>query len=356
MRKQILCLCVAILFLLSGCGNPTAEQQTSDSTRSTIATPSVTTTTAQTANTSTDALVTTITSTATSSNSNQSVTTIGSTASHTTFTSASHASITTQTVTTTQSTTAATSIVAPEEITFKATVRENSQNKTMAGITVTVYTNGNPTPAGSGVTDENGVARITLLKSNSYRVVLSNLPKGYEANAEYIFASQTVNITIRKAAVQNEADHSQAQYAVGKKMTNFTLMDTDGNTYKLYDLLEENQLVVLDFWFTTCEPCKSEFPYFEAVANTYSDKMKLLAINPINNANDITRFRKQLNANSKTAVTFPMMKDTCNLYLGFGVSTYPTTVFIDSSGTVRDIHIGAYDSEMAFLTAVKRYI
>ena len=350
MRKQIICLCVAILFLLSGCGNPTAEQQTSDSTTSTTTTTIVTTTTESPKSTSLDSLVTTITSTATSYHGNQSETTIGSTASHTTVTTASSDNTTTQTVTTTQSTTTAASVATPEEITFKATVRENNQNKTMAGITVTVYTNGNPTPAGSGVTDENGVARITLLKSNSYRVVLSNLPHGYEANAEYFFASQTVNITIRKAAVQNESDHSQAQYAVGKKMTDFTLTDTDGNTYKLYDLLEQNQLVVLDFWYTTCEPCKSEFPYFEAVANKYSDKMTLLAIDPIDSVNSITRLRNQLN------VTFPMMRDTCNLYKGFDVYTYPTTVFIDSSGTIVDIHVGAYESEMAFLTAVKRYI
>ena len=109
-------------------------------------------------------------------------------------------------------------------------------------------------------------------------------------------------------------------------------------------------MVVLDFWYTTCEPCKSEFPYFEAVANKYSDKMTLLAIDPIDSVNSITRLRNQLN------VTFPMMRDTCNLYKGFDVYTYPTTVFIDSSGTIVDIHVGAYESEMAFLTAVKRYI
>ena len=143
---------------------------------------------------------------------------------------------------------------------------------------------------------------------------------------------------------------SLAQYAVGKKMTNFTLTDTDGNAYKLYDLLKEKQLVVLDFWYTTCEPCKSEFPFFEAVANKYSSKMQLLAVDPIDSVSAITRLRQELN------VTFPMMKDTCNLYLGFGVYTYPTTIFIDSNGIIMDIHIGAYESEMAFLAAVERYI
>lgn len=352
MRKQILCLCTAILLLFSGCDNPTTEQNSNNSTASATTTLASTTTASATTTATNHGANTTTTTT----ESSQSATSNSSGTHQTTITTTLNGNITTQAVTTTQSTAIATTVAAPEEITFKATVRVSGQSKALEGIMVTVYTNGNPIPAGSGKTDAKGVANITLLKSNSYRVVLSNLPNGYEANEEYIFASSTVNIIIRKAAVQNEADHSQAQYAVGKKMTNFTLTDTEGNTYKLYDLLEENQLIVLDFWFTTCEPCKNEFPYFEAVANKYSDKMKLLAINPINDANSITRFRKQLNTNSKTAVTFPMMRDTCNIYLGFGVSTYPTTVFIDSSGIIRDIHIGAYDSEMAFLTAVKRYL
>lgn len=354
MCKQMLCLCFAILFLLSGCGNPTTEQTTNNSTTSTTTATVITTTTESTTIISTEDDITTTTVTNSTSGSSQTETPTSATTIQTTTTTGS-TTTTTQTATTTQSTTTA-SDTTPEEITFKATVRENGQNKTVAGVTVTVYTNGNPIPAGSGVTDQSGVARITLLKSNSYRVVLSTLPNGYEANAEYIFTSATVNISIRKAAVQNEADHSQAQYAVGKKMTNFTLTDTDGNTYKLYDLLEENQLVVLDFWYTTCEPCKSEFPFFEAVANKYSSKMKLLAIDPIDSANSITRLRNQLNANSKTAVSFPMMRDTCNLYLGFGVYTYPTTVFIDASGMILDIHIGAYESESAFSKAVERYL
>lgn len=353
MRKQLLCLCVMSAFFLCSC-HQSLDEQHSNHTMSTTANSVVTST--ATANQSTTKSMTnaetTITDnivTTSSSSSSQSVAMGTSATSLTASSSAAGSITTTQTVEQLLSTTTP-SIDEPETITFRATVRENGQNKTVADITVTVYTNGNSGPAGSGVTDRNGVAHITLLKSNSYRVTLGNLPTGYEANSEYIFTSQTVNITIRKAAVQNEFDHSQAQYAVGKKMTNFTLTDTDGNTYKLYDLLKENQLVVLDFWYTTCEPCKSEFPYFEAVANKYNSKMKLLAIDPIDNTNAITRLRNQLK------VTFPMMKDTCNLYLGFGVYTYPTTVFIDSSGMIMDIHIGAYESESAFSKTVERYL
>ena len=360
MRIKMLCLSVAILFLLSGCGTQTNEQTSLDSattsaaTTTTITTSTIASTTNNTAETTSPATE----SSATASN-GESIATESSQTSHvatSATTTASSTNATQTATTTTSSTVTATSSTTPETITFKATVRENSQNKTVSGVTVTVYTNGNDTPVGSAVTDQSGVARISMTKANSYRVVLSNLPAGYEANEDYRFSANTVNITIRKAAVQNEADHSQAQYAVGKKMTNFTLTDTDGNIYTLYDLLKEKQLVVLDFWYTSCEPCKMEFPYFEAAVQKYGNKMQLLAIDPIDTVSAITRLRDQLNANSKTAVTFPMLRDTCKLYLGFSVSTYPTTVFIDANGVIVDIHIGAYPSESAFCSAVERYI
>ncbi len=368
MRKQILCLCVAILFLLSGCGNRADNPQKNDSTTSPTSTitTTITTTTESTTIVPTDSDDTTTTSTTGATDSSQSTITVTSTTSHTT-TSTSGSSTTTQTSKTTSaittgattvSTSPSTSVVPTTcpNTTFTATVR-NDQQQTVSDVTVTVWAS-NDVMIGRGVTNDRGIARITLADYpvHSYRVTLGNLPTGYEANAEYIFSSTTVNITIRKAAVQNEADHSQAQYAVGKKMTNFTLTDTDGNSYQLYDLLKEKQLVVLDFWYTSCEPCKMEFPYFEAAVQKYGNKMQLLAVDPIDNNNSITRLRNQLNANDKTAITFPMMRDTCNLSLGFGVYTYPTTVFIDSNGIIMDIHIGAYESESAFFKAVERYI
>ena len=226
----------------------------------------------------------------------------------------------------------------------------------MANVHVTVYVNGNASPAGSGVTDRNGEARIPMVKGTSYRVILNNLPAGYESNAYYDFSSNTVNITIRKATIRNEKDHSEAHYEEGQTMTNFSLTDIDGDTYQLSSLLSQKQLVVLDFWYTTCEPCKSEFPYFEKAIQKYGDAFALLAINPINDDGAIRTLRQQLNASSNTAVTFPMMRDTCNLALGFEVSAYPTTVFIDPNGIILDIHVGTYANEAEFFKAIERYL
>lgn len=361
MNKHLFCLCIALIFLLCGCNANTTKEtvsahttistsafatKVSDSTSAdtTISSASTQTTLTEGISEPTQDIMNTTTGT-------QSTTTQIMVAN--TTTSATIATPSASSTTTTTPTGGTTT--APVLVTFTATVR-NDQRQPVSNVIVSVWAS-DDILIGYGTTDDKGVARCTLISgSTSYRVKLSNLPTGYEADAEYRFTSTTVNITIKKTAVQNEKDHSQAQYKEGRKMTDFSLTDIDGDTYRLSTLLSQKQLIILDFWYTTCEPCKMEFPYFESAVQKYGDKMALLAINPINDERAMRTLRQQLNASDKTAISFPMMKDTCNLHLGFAVTSYPVTVFIDSNGVILDIHQGAYTSEKDFLAAIERYL
>lgn len=351
MKRYLLCVCLGLSLLFCGCNQNTVAPlhsatttivtHTTDtavsSTHSTIAT------TQTTIGSSTDAVTTSNphnTATSTTNTIHTTVTAIPSSMSSSNSTSIS---VTTPSSTTTTATTTGNKVV------FQATVRENINNRPVSGVYVTVWLSAD-VMIGSAVTDDKGVAQITMPKQSLYRVRLSNLPHGYEANEEYRFSTNTVNITIKKAAVQNELDHSQAQYDIGKTMTDFSLTDTDGTIHRLSELLKEKQLVVLDFWYTACEPCKQEFPFFESALQTYGDDMALLAIDPIDSLNAIKALRNKLD------VTFPMMKDTCNLYLGFDVTSYPVTVFIGAGGRILDIHTGAFQTESEFLATIKKYL
>lgn len=360
MRTRIFATLLALLIVVGGCNKSqdNAPQKPSNET-------TITTTDNNQTNNTTDIVDSTSTTTLISpevlpplssttvdfydstTNTNATSTVVGSTIPHTsrpndTSASSSPLSTTTQA----QSNT----------VKFKATVRENINQKPMSGITVTVYADTTAKPLGSGVTDRNGVAYIEILKNSSYKVVLTNLPDGYEATNPYSFSNSTVNITIKKSAVYNEKDHSGAQYREGNVMTDFVLTDTDENVHRLSDLLKEKQLVILDFWYVNCDPCKTEFPIFESALKRYEDKVTLLAIDPFDSNRAISDLRKKLNANAKTAVTFPMMQDTCNLATGFSVTSFPTTVFVNSDGVILEIHKDAYPTESALFAAIERYL
>ena len=233
---------------------------------------------------------------------------------------------------------------------FKATVYSD-KNVPVKGVTVNIYTDASgDTPAGSGVTNEKGVALITLEGSSKYRIILTNVPKGYQPKESYECSSTTFKMTVTTLAVRDPLDHSRAQYKTGDIMEDFTLTDTEGNTYRLSKLMQQKKLIVLDFWYVTCEPCKKEFPYFETALDKYGEDIALLALNSLNSEEDIRKLRSEM------GVDFPMIRENIGLTAGFGVTAYPTTVLISSDGRIQTIHKGAYKSEADFLNAIEKYL
>lgn len=241
--------------------------------------------------------------------------------------------------------------VSPEMmgVDFVATIRSD-EGVLIPGVTVTVYTANSL--SGSAVTNQKGVATIALgAGSNSYTVKLSNVPEGYQTQESYSFSSAQVTINLKTLPVRSDPnDHSKARYEEGDEMMDFTMTDVDGNVYNLSQLLQENKLVILDFWYVSCNPCKKEFPYFEAALEAYGDDVVLLAVDPFYAAEDIQKLRDEM------GLSFPVFQDPLGLSGGFRVESYPTTVFIDSTGTIRKIHRGAFSNEAAFLRAVEAYI
>lgn len=231
---------------------------------------------------------------------------------------------------------------------FTANVRSD-KGVLVSGVTVKVYVG--ETLVGSGTTDNKGVAKLDLSASGSkYKVVLSDVPAAYEAKASYEFSATTVNINLVTVPVLDPNDHSQAMYKVGSTMANFVLTDTDGNTYDLSQLRQENKLIILDFWYVACTWCREEFPIFEEALQEYSDDVVFLAVNPYDSMDKIREAREE------DGVTFPMVQDTLNLHKGFDVSAYPTTVFIDSDGKIVSIHSGVFDDKAEFVREIEKYL
>ena len=244
--------------------------------------------------------------------------------------------------------------VSPDSIPvdFVATIRSD-ESMPLSGVTVTVYTEASGmSSVGSAVTDQKGRVTIALRAGSSkYTVVLSNVPEGYQAQESYSFSSAQVTINLKTLPVRSDPnDHSKARYEEGDSMMEFSVTDVDGRTYMLSELLKENKLVILDFWYVSCNPCKKEFPYFQKALETYGNDIVLLAIDPFYSAADIIELRDEL------GLSFPVFQDPLGLSGGFRVESYPTTVFIDSTGTIRKIHRKAFRDEAAFLNAIAAYM
>ena len=192
-------------------------------------------------------------------------------------------------------------------------------------------------------TDDEGRISFTDAASDSYVAVLTGLPEGYQAEESYPLTGENTEIVLN-GDMTVEGDLENITYRLGDAVYNFTFTAADGTEYVLADLLEEKQAVVLNFWYLECSPCKAEFPYLQEAYEQYSDKIALLAMNPVNtDPAEVAAFQEEL------GLTFPMGLCDSAWESAMQLTGYPTTVVIDRYGTIAMIHRGTIPDTQTFL-------
>jgi peroxiredoxin len=125
---------------------------------------------------------------------------------------------------------------------------------------------------------------------------------------------------------------------VGGFAPDFSLPDLNGEMHSLGE--HRGEAVILNFWTTWCPPCRFEMPALQDSFERYSDQgLVILGVN-LTESDDrdlIGPYREEL------GLTFPILLDLKSQVSGdlYRVLGLPTSVFIDRSGIVREIYIGA---------------
>jgi thiol-disulfide isomerase/thioredoxin len=112
----------------------------------------------------------------------------------------------------------------------------------------------------------------------------------------------------------------------------------DGSPLKLSDF--RGQKLVVNFFSSTCVPCKKEMPALEAVHERLGDEVTFIGIavqDDPDAAQELVR---------RTGVSYDLGQDPSgNLFQGFGGVYLPTTAFVDADGTVMELHTGKLDEQ-----------
>ena len=87
---------------------------------------------------------------------------------------------------------------------------------------------------------------------------------------------------------------------------------------------------VVNFWFTSCEPCIMEMPALENLKKKYSREINFISIT-YDSKEEVENFRK------KHTFTFENFYATKNNIKAFGIGSYPTTLFLDENGILIEI-------------------
>ncbi len=228
----------------------------------------------------------------------------------------------------------------------------------LSGINVYIYTDDTLEDlVNYTTTNESGIATISLKQSSTYVAVLTGLPEGYKTEACYPLTGTATELTVTSSVIDN-TDHSGKNYQLGDVMRDFSVVDSDGNTQKLSELLKTKDMVLINFWYTTCSWCVKEFPYMDSVYKQYQDKVEIVALNHSTLQGDseegIKKFKDNFYADyvggdATGGLSFPMAKDYTNMGPAFNLEGYPTSVVVDRYGVICLIESGGIVSETPFI-------
>lgn len=191
-------------------------------------------------------------------------------------------------------------------------------------------------------TDANGNAVFTLKRSDSYCVKLAGVPSGYKAAASYPLTG-TGTLILLPSQLQ-EGDVGDAELGRGDIMYDFSVTLLDGSTFTLSEVLKTKRAVLINFWYSECDPCKAEIPYMLEAYEAYKDSIEIIALNHY--AKDTVEVMK--NFVSTFGMTFPVAKDTTDLRYAFGLAGYPTSIIVDRYGMICVIEEGGITSVKPF--------
>ena len=122
----------------------------------------------------------------------------------------------------------------------------------------------------------------------------------------------------------------------------FTVYDAAGNAVHLSDFV--GKPVILNFWASWCNPCKSEMPDFEDAYGEYGQDIQFVMVNSTDGSRETVDTASSFIEDS--GYTFPVYFDTdYDASVTYGVTGLPTTFFIDSEGYLVAYAISALDAE-----------
>ena len=114
---------------------------------------------------------------------------------------------------------------------------------------------------------------------------------------------------------------------IGSKLPAINLENVDGQEVSTQSLL--NKPLVVNVWYSTCEPCRRELPALAKADMQYRDQVRFVGVNIKDSATVAREFASQY------GVKFELLLDKNGQFISqLGIATAPVTLAIDQRGVI----------------------
>ena len=148
-----------------------------------------------------------------------------------------------------------------------------------------------------------------------------------------LFTTRIVNDTDTPSyTLSNSIDLSSEGIAtntlkIGSKLPAINLENVDGQEVSTQSLL--NKPLVVNVWYSTCEPCRRELPALAKADMQYRDLVRFVGVNIKDSATVAREFASQY------GVKFELLLDKNGQFISqLGIATAPITLAIDQQGVI----------------------
>jgi peroxiredoxin len=133
---------------------------------------------------------------------------------------------------------------------------------------------------------------------------------------------------------------NQLEDIEGKRRPDFTLLDHAGEPVSAANF--DDQVLLINFWATWCEPCTEEMPMLSELQGAYADRKVQIVGIALDDPQKATEFALELN------IAYPVLTGTTDAILvgrqyGNRAGMLPYSVLVDRQGVVRWSYLGALD-------------
>lgn len=135
------------------------------------------------------------------------------------------------------------------------------------------------------------------------------------------------DVTLDSAGVEQFPSIGTNAAVSGDALPDVTLVDNDGNDVPLRSLV--GTPLVINYWFSTCGPCKTELQGFGVVHGELGDQIRFVGVNPLDTP------EVNLSFAADRGVHYELLRDPDGAYSSeIGIVNAPVTLFVAADGTI----------------------